>query len=97
MGKETIEITREHVEQRVQMTEYFRIPNTTVTIASLHLASGYVVTGESSVVNPSNYDEARGREIARDKAIKKLAELEQFLAAERRYDYEATLAASGSD
>lgn len=83
---ERIEITRDYVEQRVQMTSYFRIPNTTVTIASLHLPSGYVVNGESSVVNPANYDEARGREIAREKAIKKLTELEQFLASERAYE-----------
>jgi hypothetical protein len=79
------EVTREQAEARVQMTEYFTIPNTCVTIATLHLENGAKVTGESSVVNPANFDVLRGREIAREKAMKRLVELEGYLQAERRH------------
>lgn len=81
-----IEIADEYLSRRVQVAEYFQIPNTCITVCTLHLASGNVVTGESSVSRPESFDAARGREIAYDKAMKRLRDFETFFIVERQYE-----------
>jgi hypothetical protein len=57
---------------------YWHVPSTTTVVCALKLANGYVVTGEAACVEPSNFDEAIGRKIARDKAREKIWALEGY-------------------
>jgi len=50
-----------------------------LTICVLTLVNGYKVTGQSSVVDPKNFDAATGRKIALEQAINKVWELEGYL------------------
>ena len=81
-----INITDEHLEGLVQVEEYHQVPNTTITICALHLASGQYVTGESAVQRPTDFDPVRGKEIARAKAMKRLADLVAFHLYEVKYE-----------
>lgn len=87
-NKELPHITEDFLRKKVQCTEFFRIPNTTIITCTLHLASGFTVTGEASTSNPANYNEARGREIAEQKAYKRLADFEMYVAYEQGFGRE---------
>lgn len=43
-----------------------------LTLCVLVLRNGFTVTGESACVSPENFDAQRGREIAREDAVKKV-------------------------
>lgn len=80
------EVSDQEIEDRIQMVSSLVLPNTTVTIVSLHLASGFVVNGESACVNPASFNPERGIELAKEKAKRKLRELLEFLKAEEQYE-----------
>jgi hypothetical protein len=49
-----------------------------MTFCVLTLANGYMVTGESACASPGNFDEAKGRRIARENARQKIWQLEGY-------------------
>lgn len=54
-----------------------------VTIVSLKLPNGFVITESSACVDPANYDEKVGRDICMERITNKLWELEGYLLANR--------------
>ena len=55
-----------------------------VTICALVLRNGFTVTGESACVDPLAYDEALGRSLAREDAIKQIWPFLGFRLADKR-------------
>ena len=49
-----------------------------VTVVSLKLPSGFVITESSACVDPANYDESLGRELCLQRIENKLWELEGY-------------------
>ena len=75
-------VTEDQIKQRIQSTDYFVLPGTTVTICQITLDNGYSVLGESACVSPENFDEAIGRTYAHKNSFRKLWPLFGFLLAE---------------
>lgn len=72
-------VTHERIEQVISLTQFFVIPNTTVTICCLTLDNGYTVIGESACINPDNFNAELGRGIALENAKEKIWALEGYL------------------
>lgn len=64
----------------------FPIPNK-LTHCSVILNSGFVITGESSCVNPDNFDASLGKGIAYDNALAHLDTLHDFLQIDLAHYY----------
>lgn len=77
-------VTEHYIRSRIEGVEY-HIPTDTLTLCCLTLDNGFVVTGESACVDPSNFDEEVGQRIAYDNAFQKLWPLFGFLLAEQRH------------
>lgn len=60
--------------------------DSTMTIVILKLKNGFEVIGQSSCVDPVNFDKEIGTKIARDNAVNKLWELEGYLLKQRIYE-----------
>lgn len=73
-----MKLTIEYLESLVVGQQYHVFPGTTMTVCCLTLKSGFAVIGESACINPSDFDEQVGREIARANAIDKLWQLEGY-------------------
>lgn len=65
-------------------TEYNHLAGT-LTHCTITLPCGFQVTGESACIDPDNFNEELGQEIARKKAINALWPLEGYLLANDRY------------
>ena len=78
-------VTADAIERRIVSTDYYRWPGTTLTLALLTLDNGFASLGQSSCVDPANFDEALGKELARKDAFNQLWKLEGYLLAERRH------------
>jgi len=76
-------ITPDNIEGKIVREDYYRFPNTTLTVCRLELENGFSVTGESAAASPENFDEEIGRKIARDNAKNKVWQLEGYLLRER--------------
>jgi hypothetical protein len=77
-GKTAPRITPDMIDEAIVSEQYYRFPETTLTVCALTLANGYQVVGESACASPENYDEAIGRKIARDNARGKIWALEGY-------------------
>jgi hypothetical protein len=73
-------ITPERIDEQIAETHYMRGPNT-LTICVLVLKNGFSVTGESACVDPKNFDEEIGKEIAFRNARDKIWSLEGYALA----------------
>lgn len=73
------------IEAKIAKAEYQVFGNKT-TICVLTLMNGFQVTGESACVDPRNFNQAKGREIARQKAKDKVWLLEGYLLQQREYE-----------
>lgn len=73
-----MKLTIEHLESLVVAEQYHVFPDTTMTVCCITLKNGFAVIGESACIDPKNFDDRVGREIARAKAIDKLWELEGY-------------------
>ena len=75
-------ITKESLEELVDSghTEYNHLAGT-LTHCSVTLPCGFQLTGESACFDPESYDKAKGREHAREDAIRHLRRLEGYLLA----------------
>lgn len=78
-------VTNQSIDNRIDTVTYYRLPGTTVTICQIKMVNGFVVLGESACVNPADFNQEKGEQIAHDNAREKLWPLEGYLAAERRY------------
>lgn len=65
-------------------TEYNHLAGT-LTHCTITLPCGFQVTGESACIDPDNFNEELGQEIARKKAVNALWPLEGYLLANDRY------------
>ena len=54
-----------------------------VTVVSVKLPNGFVITESSGCVDPANYSEEMGREICMERITNKLWELEGYLLADK--------------
>lgn len=70
-------LTLEKIKSLVVKTEFQRFGETT-TVCAAHLASGFVVIGVSGCLNPADFDEQKGREIAEQDAINQLWKLQGY-------------------
>lgn len=78
-------ITQEDIDRKIESVAYFILPGTNVTICHLVLKNGFSVRGESACVDPRNFRQEIGEELAFKKAEARVWELEGYLLAERRY------------
>jgi hypothetical protein len=76
-------ITPEHIDARIKEVRYIKGPHT-VTVCLVKMANDYVVVGHSACVDPAQYNEQVGREMAYQHAREQLWALEGYLLAERR-------------
>ena len=74
-------VTKEYIEERISHKSFTKFGQT-VTICQLTIDNGFSVRGESACVNPANYDEEIGNQIAYDNAFRQLWPLFGFLLAE---------------
>lgn len=70
-------LTLEKIRELIDTEEYHKMGKKT-TICLLTLENGFEVVGYSSCVDPSNFDEIIGRQIAKDNAVNKVWELEGY-------------------
>lgn len=73
-------IGREQMKKLLRREEVYAVSGTNVMIAVLTLKSGFVVLGQSGVVNDNEFSEAKGNRLALNDAYAKLAEHEAYLA-----------------
>ena len=76
-------VTQERIEAIIVKEDYFLFPGSTLTIAMLTLANGYIVTGEAACANPDIFNEELGRKYARVNAKNKIWELEGYLLRQK--------------
>ena len=76
-------ITPQQIDDCIDNCQYYRFPNTTVTICCMTLRNGYNTVGESACVSPENFDAELGRKIAYEDAKKKIWSLEGYALRER--------------
>ena len=76
-------LTQEDVVAKIKEQHFWICPGTTTTVCVLVLMNGYTVVGESACVSPENFDEDRGRSIARANALEKIWGLEGYLLKEQ--------------
>jgi len=60
------------IERAIADEQYHVFPGTTTTICCLTLGNGFAVTGESACVDPAEFKEEIGREVAKRDACDKL-------------------------
>ena len=76
-------------------TEYNHLAGT-LTHCTITLPCGFQVTGESACIDPDNFNEELGQEIARKKAVNALWPLEGYLLANDRHRAEQVKAERAS-
>jgi hypothetical protein len=77
-------ITLDGMKARITDIAFIKLGATT-TLCSLTLDNGYGVRGESACVDPANYNQAIGEDLAFNNAVSKLWPLFGFLLAETRF------------
>lgn len=65
-------VSPEIVEASVVAEDFHVFPGTTYTVCLLTLMNGHHVSGFSACVNPENFDEEIGRDLARENAENKI-------------------------
>lgn len=75
-------VTPEQIDSVIVEKQFFR-PTGTLTICVLTLKNGFNVTGESACVDPRNFDEQVGRDIAYRNARDKIWSLEGYHLASK--------------
>lgn len=65
---------------------FVKVGDTTTILCNLVLENGFVVTGTSACIDPANYSEEIGKQIAYDNAVDKIWQLEGYLLAQRRLE-----------
>lgn len=66
------------IEALIVSEQYHRFPNTCVTVCLLTLSNGYTVIGDSNPSKPDEFNEAVGRDKARQNARNKIWPLQSY-------------------
>lgn len=75
-------VTKDDLDHLVAQSKVdYAVFDNKLTVAVITLPCGFKVTGESSCVDPANYNKELGEKYALDKATEKLWELEGYLLA----------------
>jgi len=84
-GKTAPRITPQQIDDTIAGEAYLNMGDATgvpalkvLTICTLILKNGFIVTGESACASPENYDAEIGRKIAHDNARNKIWALEGY-------------------
>lgn len=75
-------ITSQQIEDAIKCVEIHHFRGTTMTACVLTLQNGFAVLGQSSAIEPAEFDAALGAEYAREDANAKVAELLAFVQRE---------------
>lgn len=75
-------LTPDYIESKIK-EEVYDVIGSTMTICVLTLENGFMVTGESAVAHPENFDAKIGRDIARKNAVDKIWAFEGYLMKEK--------------
>lgn len=80
-------VTEGDIEAQIRQVAYHRL-TPVLTVCTIVLANGFVVTGESACASPENYDQDIGEELARAAAVNKIWTLEAYLLKTTLHDFE---------
>ena len=83
-----LQVNFEDLENLGAQAEYHRIDATTTVVCSLKLPSGFVILGQAACLNPENFDEEMGCELAYQDAMRKLWELEAYRVKQNAFEAE---------
>lgn len=72
-------LTQQDIINVIMDEDYYRFPDTTVTVCCLTLENGYHVIGKSAALDVSNFDQEIGEKVAREDAVRQIWELEGYL------------------
>lgn len=72
-------LTPEDINNVIMDEEYYRFPESTVTVCRLVLENGYSVVGKSATLDEANFDAEIGEQVARADAVRQIWELEGYL------------------
>ena len=75
----------DNIEEVIVGEQFYRFPDTTVTVCCLALKNGYHVIGEAAAVSADNFDAEIGQKVARQHAKDKIWALEGYLLKEKLY------------
>jgi len=67
------------ISETILTEQYYVFPGTVMTVCCLTLKNGFNVVGTSAPASPENFNEAKGKEIAKDKAREQIWALEGYL------------------
>jgi len=67
------------INNTILTSQYYVFPGTVMTVCCLILQNGFNVVGTSAPASPENFNEAKGREIAYEKAREQIWALEGYL------------------
>ena len=68
LGLTAPRITPELVDAEITDAQYWRVPDTTVTVCALTLKNGFVLIGKSGAASYENFNEGIGKSVAYDNA-----------------------------
>lgn len=77
-------LTKQDIEAVIANIEYLKVGKKT-TLCLLTLESGFEVVATASCVNPEDYNEVIGNQIAYQRALDKVWELQGYVAQWRRW------------
>lgn len=82
----TISLTPDDIENAIVHEQYHVFPGSTVTVCCLTLINGFNAIGHSGCIDPSNFNEAIGKQVARENAARTIWQLEGYLLKQRMHD-----------
>lgn len=79
-------LTNAVIQAAIAGEAYVLIEGSTTMICALHMANGFVITGESACASPENFDEKVGADVAYKNAVSKVWQLEGYLLKQRLFE-----------
>lgn len=79
------QLTKEDLEKQIKDVQYVRFAETG-TLCAIVLTNGYTVTGTSSCIDPANFNEEIGKEIAYENAFDQLWQVLGYNEKQRWYE-----------
>jgi len=69
-------LTEDELEALIEKEDYLEVGTTTICL--MRLNSGFQLVGTSACINPDDFNEVFGKQLARNKAFDRLWELEAY-------------------
>ena len=79
-------LTPDSIAAAIVGETYTTLPSGKVMVCELTLRNGYTVRGEAACVSRENFDEAIGRRVSRENAVRQVWQLEGYLLQQRLHD-----------